>query len=165
MEYIHTVDMPERIKKIQSSGTKNIISHNAKNPQDKLKYLVVVIDEYSSLVNKASMMGKKIRDTFEKNLCNLIFTARSFGIHIVVATQYPTANYVTSALKENLPFRVSFRLLSHTGSQTILDRSGAEDLLGMGDMLMMTANDLLRLQGFFISDEELIDFIEKKKKE
>lgn len=165
LEYIRTVDMPERIKKIQSSGTKNIISHNAKNPQDKLKYLVVVIDEYSALVNKASMKGKKVRDNFEKNLCTLVFTARSFGIHIVVATQYPTANYVTSALKENLPFRVSFRLLSHTGSQTILDRSGAEDLLGKGDMLMMTESDLLRLQGFFISDEELIDFIEKKKRE
>lgn len=165
LEYIRTVDMPERIKKIQGSGTKNIISHNAKNPQDKLKYLVVVIDEYSALVNAATMKGKKVRDTFEKNLCTLVFTARSFGIHIVVATQYPTANYVTSALKVNLPFRVSFRLPSHTDSQTILDRSGAEDLLGKGDMLMMTESDLLRLQGFFISDEELIDFIEKKKKE
>ena len=163
LEHIRTVDMPERIKKIQGSGSKNIISHNERNPQDKLKYLVVVIDEYSALVNAASMKGKKVRDTFEKNLCTLVFMARSFGIHIVVATQYPTANYVTSALKVNLPFRVSFRLPSHTDSQTILDRSGAEDLLGKGDMLMMTESDVLRMQGFFISDEELIDFIEKKK--
>ena len=165
LEHIRTVDMPERIKKIQGSGSKNIISHNERNPQDKLKYLVVVIDEYSALVNAASMKGKKVRDTFEKNLCTLVFMARSFGIHIVVATQYPTANYVTSALKVNLPFRVSFRLPSHTDSQTILDRSGAEDLLGKGDMLMLTESDLLRLQGFYISDGELIDFIEKKKKE
>lgn len=165
LEHIRTVDMPERIKKIQGSGSKNIISHNERNPHDKLKYLVVVIDEYSALVNAASMKGKKVRDTFEKNLCTLVFMARSFGIHIVVATQYPTANYVTSALKVNLPFRVSFRLPSHTDSQTILDRSGAEDLLGKGDMLMLTESDLLRLQGFYISDGELIDFIEKKKKE
>ena len=163
LEHIRTVDMPERIKKIQGSGSKNIISHNERNPQDKLKYLVVVIDEYSALVNAASMKGKKVRDTFEKNLCTLVFMARSFGIHIVVATQYPTANYVTSALKVNLPFRVSFRLPSHTDSQTILDRSGAEDLLGKGDMLMLTESDLLRLQGYYISDGELIDFIEKKK--
>ena len=163
LEYIRTVDMPERIEKIKASGSKDICSYNEKNPDNKMKYLVVVIDEYSALVNAATMQGKKIRDAFEKNLCSLVFMARSFGIHIIVATQYPTANYVTSALKVNLPFRVSFKLPSHTDSQTILDRSGAEDLLGKGDMLMLTDSDILRMQGFFISEQEVKDYIELKK--
>jgi len=115
------------------------------------------------LVNAATMQGKKVRDSFEKNLCSLVFMARSFGIHVIVATQYPTANYVTSALKANLPFRVSFKLPSHTDSQTILDRSGAEDLLGKGDMLMLTDSDVLRMQGFFIPEQQVKDYIDSKK--
>ena len=163
LEQIRTVDMPDRIEKIKASGSKDIASYNTKNQDHKMKYLVVVIDEYSALVNAADMQGKKIRDSFEKNLCTLVYMARSFGIHVVISTQYPTANYVTSSLKANLPFRVSFRLPSHTDSQTILDRSGAEDLLGKGDMLMLTDSDTLRMQGFFITEEQLIDFIDSKK--
>jgi S-DNA-T family DNA segregation ATPase FtsK/SpoIIIE len=72
---------------------------------------------------------------------------------------------VTSSIKAVLPYRVSFRLPSHIDSQTILDRSGAEDLLGKGDMLMKTDNDLLRLQGFYISEEELVSFLESKRNE
>ena len=163
LEHIRTVDMPERIEKIKASGSKDIASYNEKNPNNKMKYLVVVIDEYSALVNAATMQGKKVRDSFEKNLCSLVFMARSFGIHVIVATQYPTANYVTSALKANLPFRVSFKLPSHTDSQTILDRSGAEDLLGKGDMLMLTDSDVLRMQGFFIPEQQVKDYIDSKK--
>ncbi len=163
LEHIRTVDMPERIEKIKAAGSKDIASYNEKNPNNKMKYLVVVIDEYSALVNAATMQGKKVRDSFEKNLCSLVFMARSFGIHVIVATQYPTANYVTSALKVNLPFRVSFKLPSHTDSQTILDRSGAEDLLGKGDMLMLTDSDILRMQGFFIPEQEVKDYIDSKK--
>lgn len=163
LEHIRTVDMPERIEKIKASGSKDILSYNEKNPDNKMKYLVVVIDEYSALVNAATMQGKKVRDSFEKNLCSLVFMARSFGIHVIVATQYPTANYVTSALKANLPFRVSFKLPTHTESQTVLDRSGAEDLLGKGDMLMLTDSDVLRMQGFFISEQEVKNYVESKK--
>ena len=90
--------------------------------------------------------------------------ARSFGIQLVVATQHPTANYVTSSLKANLPFRVSFRLPSHTDSMTILDRTGAEDLLGKGDMLMLTDSDILRMQGFYIEEDELVEYIKRKKR-
>lgn len=164
LEHIRTVDMPERIEKIKASGSKNIASYNAKNPSNKMKYLVVVIDEYSALVNAADMQGKKIRDAFEKNLCTLVYMARSFGIQLVVATQHPTANYVTSSLKANLPFRVSFRLPSHTDSMTILDRTGAEDLLGKGDMLMLTDSDILRMQGFYIEEDELVEYIKRKKR-
>lgn len=163
LERVRTVDVPERIAKIQSSRSKNILQHNEKCPDDKLKHLVIVIDEYSALVNAASLQGKKIRDEFEKNLCTLVFMARAYGIHLIVATQYPTATYVTSALKSNLPFRVAFRLPSHTDSMTILDRTGAEDLLGNGDMLMLSDEGLTRLQGCFISEDEIIEFVNSKK--
>lgn len=163
LERVRTVDVPERIAKIQSSRSKNILQHNEKCSGDKLKHLVIVIDEYSALVNAASLQGKKVRDEFEKNLCTLVFMARAYGIHLIVATQYPTATYVTSALKSNLPFRVAFRLPSHTDSMTILDRTGAEDLLGNGDMLMLSDEGLTRLQGCFISGDEIIEFVDSKK--
>ena len=86
------------------------------------------------------------------------------GIHLVIATQRPSANIVTGALKANIPFRVSFRLPSHTDSQTILDMSGAEDLLGKGDMLMVTDNEIMRMQGLYISESELEDIIKEYKK-
>ena len=163
LERIQKEDMPERRERIKSSGSKNIASYNSKNPSNKMKYLVVIIDEYSALVNAADLQGKKTRETFEKNLCSLVYVARSFGIHFIIATQYPTANYVTSSLKANLPFRVAFRLPSHTDSMTILDKTGAEDLLGKGDMLMQTESNLLRLQGFYIEEDVLVDYLKKKR--
>lgn len=163
LEYVRTIDIPARIAKIQSSKSKTIIQHNAKHPEDKLSYLIIVIDEYSALVNAASLKGKKVRDEFEKNLCTLVFMARAYGIHLIIATQYPTATYVTSALKSNLPFRVSFRLPSHTDSMTILDRTGAEDLLGNGDMLMLSDEGIIRLQGCCVSEEEIERIVEEKK--
>lgn len=128
-----------------------------------IKHLVIVIDEYSALVNAASIQGKKVRDEFEKNLCTLVFMARAYGIHLIVATQYPTATYVTPALKSNLPFRVAFRLPSYKDSMTILDRTGAEDLLGNGDMLLLADDGLTRLQGCYISTDELVEFVNSKK--
>ena len=161
LEHVRTVDIPARIAKIQSSKSKTILQHNEKCPEDKLNYLVIVIDEYSALVNAASLKGKKVRDEFEKNLCTLVFMARAYGIHLIIATQYPTATYVTSALKSNLPFRVSFRLPSHTDSMTILDRTGAEDLLGNGDMLMLSDEGLTRMQGCYVSEEEIECLVEE----
>ena len=163
LEKVRTVDIPERIAKIQSSHSKNILQHNEKCPEDKLKHLIIVIDEYSALVNAASLQGKKVRDEFEKNLCTLIFMARAYGIHLIIATQYPTATYVTPALKSNLPFRVAFRLPSYKDSMTILDRTGAEDLLGNGDMLLLSDNGMARLQGCYISEDELVEFVGSKK--
>lgn len=163
LEKVRTIDVPERIAKIQSSRSKNILQHNERCPDDKLKHLVIVIDEYSALVNAASLQGKKVRDEFEKNLCTLVFMARAYGIHLIVATQYPTATYVTPALKSNLPFRVAFRLPSYKDSMTILDRTGAEDLLGNGDMLLLSDDGLTRLQGCYISENELVEFVNSKK--
>lgn len=163
LEEVRTTDIPERIAKIRSSKSKNILQHNEKCPDDKLKHLVIVIDEYSALVNAASLQGKRVRDDFENNLCTLVFMARAYGIHLIIATQYPTATYVTTALKANLPFRVAFRLPSYKDSMTILDRTGAEDLLGNGDMLMLSDDGLTRLQGCYISEDEIIEFVNKKK--
>lgn len=163
LEYVRTVDIPERISKLQSSKSKTILQHNAKCPEDKLNYLVIIIDEYSVLVTVAGLKGKKVRDEFEKNLCTLVFMARAYGIHLIIATQYPTASYVTTALKSNLPFRVSFRLPSHMDSMTILDRTGAEDLLGNGDMLMLSDEGITRLQGCYVSEEDIEQMVKKRR--
>ena len=160
---INTVDKQERTDQIKAMNSRDIDSYNAKVTSGKMKRLVVVIDEYADLVQAAELQGKDVRKTFESNLCMLAQRVRNLGIHLVIATQQPRATIVTSQLKAVLPFRVSFRLPSHTDSQTILDRSGAEDLLGKGDMLMLTDSDMLRMQGFFITEDQLINFIESKK--
>lgn len=163
LETINAIDKQERTNTIKAANSRDIDSYNAKNPKNKMKRLVVVIDEYADLVQAAELQGKDVRKNFESNLCMLAQRVRNLGIHLVIATQQPRATIVTSSLKAVLPFRVSFRLPSHTDSQTILDRSGAEDLLGKGDMLMMTDSDTLRMQGFFITEEQLIDFIDSKR--
>lgn len=160
---INTVDKQERTEQIKAMNSRDIDSYNAKVASGKMKRLVVVIDEYADLVQAAELQGRDVRKTFESNLCMLAQRVRNLGIHLVIATQQPRATIVTSQLKAVLPFRVSFRLPSHTDSQTILDRSGAEDLLGKGDMLMLTDSDMLRMQGFFITEDQLIDFIDSKK--
>lgn len=163
LETINAIDKQDRTNTIREANSRDIDSYNAKNPNKKMKRLVVVIDEYADLVQAAELQGKDVRKNFESNLCMLAQRVRNLGIHLVIATQQPRATIVTSSLKAVLPFRVSFRLPSHTDSQTILDRSGAEDLLGKGDMLMMTDSDMLRMQGFFIPEDQLIDFIDSKK--
>lgn len=162
LETINAIDKQERTNLIRAANSRDIDSYNFKNPEKKMKRLVVIIDEYADLVQAAELQGKEVRKNFESNLCMLAQRVRNLGIHLVIATQQPRATIVTSSLKAVLPFRVSFRLPSHTDSQTILDRSGAEDLLGKGDMLMMTDSDTLRMQGFFITEEQLIDFITSK---
>ena len=162
LETINAIDKQERTNLIRAANSRDIDSYNSKNPEKKMKRLVVIIDEYADLVQAAELQGKEVRKNFESNLCMLAQRVRNLGIHLVIATQQPRATIVTSSLKAVLPFRVSFRLPSHTDSQTILDRSGAEDLLGKGDMLMMTDSDTLRMQGFFITEEQLIDFITSK---
>lgn len=160
LEQINTNDKELRTREIRSANCRDIDSYNAKNPERRMKRLVIIIDEYADLVQAAELQGKEVRKDFESNLCMLAQRVRNLGIHLVIATQQPRAAIVTSSLKSALPFRASFRLPSHVDSQTILDRSGAEDLLGKGDMLMKTDKDLLRLQGFFINEEELSGFLQ-----
>lgn len=164
LEAINTIDKQERTELLKTAGSRDIEAYNAKNPTHKMKRLVVVIDEYADLVQAAELQGRDVRKTFESNLCMLAQRVRNLGIHLVIATQQPRATIVTSTLKAVLPFRVSFRLPSHTDSQTILDKAGAEDLLGKGDMLMMTDSDTLRMQGFYISEEQLTEYTGHQKR-
>lgn len=159
LQIIDKEEKEKRTARLRASRSKDIESYNEKNPTTKMKRLVVVIDEYADLVTSASNISKTTRQEFETTLCRLAQRVRNLGIHLVIATQRPSANIVTGALKANIPFRVSFRLPSHTDSQTILDMPGAEDLLGKGDMLMVTDNDIMRMQGLFISEDELERFI------
>lgn len=160
LQQINSVDKEERTRLLRESRSRDIDSYNHKNPRNKIKRLVVVIDEYSDLIQVAEM--NETRKDFEKNLLMLLQRVRNLGIHFIIATQRPSAQIVTGALKANIPFRVSFRLPSHTDSQTILDMSGAENLLGKGDMLMVTETDTKRMQGLYISEEELESFLADK---
>ncbi len=160
LQQINSVDKEERTRRLRESRSRDIDSYNQKNPGNKMKRLVVVIDEYSDLIQAAEM--NETRKNFEKNLLMLLQRVRNLGIHFIIATQRPSAQIVTGALKANIPFRVSFRLPSHTDSQTILDMSGAENLLGKGDMLMVTETDTKRMQGLYISEEELESFLADK---
>lgn len=160
LQRINSVDKEERTAALRSCRSKDIDSYNLKNPDKKMKRLVIVIDEYSDLIQAAEMNGT--RKDFENNLLMLLQRVRNLGIHLIIATQRPSAQIVTGKLKAVIPFRVSFRLPSHTDSQTILDMSGAENLLGKGDMLMVTETDTKRMQGLYISETELEKFLETR---
>lgn len=162
LEQLNSEEKEQRTQIIRAANSRDIESYNSKNPTKSMKRLIVVIDEYADLVQAAELQGKEVRKNFETHLCMLAQRVRNLGIHLVIATQQPRATIVTSSLKAVLPYRASFRLPSHVDSQTILDRAGAEDLLGKGDMLLMTDSDLIRMQSFFISEEQLIEFIESK---
>ena len=162
LEQLNSEEKEQRTQIIRAANSRDIESYNSKNPNKPMKRLIVVIDEYADLVQAAELQGKEVRKNFETHLCMLAQRVRNLGIHLVIATQQPRATIVTSSLKAVLPYRASFRLPSHVDSQTILDRAGAEDLLGKGDMLLMTDSDLIRMQSFFISEEQLIEFIESK---
>lgn len=111
---------------------------------------------------KITTISQGKRKEFEKFLSMLAQKVRSLGIHLIIATQRPSANIVTGVLKANIPYRISFRLPSHTDSQTILDMPGAENLLGKGDMLMVTDSDTIRMQGLYISEDELDNFVKSR---
>lgn len=162
LQRINTTDKAERTALLRACRSKDIESYNHKNPDKKMKRLIIVIDEYSDLIQAAEMNGS--RKAFEKNLLMLLQRVRNLGIHLIIATQRPSTQIVTGALKAVIPFRVSFRLPSHTDSQTILDMPGAENLLGKGDMLMVTDSDTKRMQGLFVSEAELEEFLETKVK-
>lgn len=163
LELINSEEKEIRTQLIRSVNSRDIDSYNGKSPDKRMKRLVVIIDEYADLIQAAELQGKEVRRSFETNLCMLAQRVRNLGIHLVIATQQPRATIVTSSLKAVLPYRISFRLPSHVDSQTILDRAGAEDLLGKGDMLLMTDSDILRMQGFYVSEKQLLNFIESKK--
>lgn len=158
------VEMDERYDLLKAAHTRNIKEYNAKfiarklNPEKGhryMPYIVVLIDEFSDLIMTA---GKEV----EHPIARLAQLARAIGIHLIVATQRPSVNVITGMIKANFPARIAFRVLSKIDSRTILDASGADQLIGKGDMLISTGNDMLRLQCGFVDTpevEEICDFI------
>ena len=158
------IEMDERYELCKIANCRNIIEYNKKfisrklNPNKGhryLPYIVLVIDEFADLIMTA---GKEI----ETPIARLAQLARAIGIHLIVATQRPSVNVITGLIKANFPARVAFRVTSTTDSRTIMDAKGAEQLIGMGDMLISTGSDLTRLQCAFIDTpevERICDFI------
>ena len=144
-------EMDRRYQQLAAAGARNIVGYNRnKQGDEKLPYLVLIIDELADLM----MAGF---DEVEHILCRLAQLARAIGIHLVVATQRPSVDVVTGLIKANFPTRISFAVTSQVDSRTILDGGGAEKLLGKGDMLYMPteAAKPKRLQGCFVSDAEI----------
>lgn len=157
--------MEDRYETFSETGVKNIASYNEwvdkqkeKDPtfnQEKMYYLVVIIDELADLMLVAS---KEVEDS----IMRITQMARAAGIHLIVATQRPSTDVITGVVKANIPSRISFAVASQIDSRTILDMAGAEKLLGKGDMLYlpMGENSPRRIQGCFITDDEIARVIE-----
>ncbi len=149
-------EMDHRYREFAAVGVRNIEGYNrlaARGGEHKrLPYVVIVIDELADLMMLAA-------DEVERTLCRLAQLARATGIHLVVATQRPSVDVVTGLIKANFPTRISFMVTSQVDSRTILDTAGAEKLLGRGDMLYLPSDapKPLRLQGTYLSDEEIED--------
>lgn len=153
-------EMERRYQVLQDAGKRNITDYNATNSKSKLPYLVVVIDELADLMSVAA-------SEVEALIVRIAQMARAVGIHLIVATQRPSVNVITGLIKANITTRVAFSVASQMDSRTILDQGGAEKLLGMGDMLFISAelSKPKRIQGSFISEKEvrsLTDFIKKE---
>jgi len=148
-------EMEKRYKMLSSEGARNIDAYNVK--EFRMPYIVVIIDELADLMIVA-------RETIETNIQRLAQLSRAVGIHLVLATQRPSVDVITGVIKANFPARISFKVSSRVDSRTVLDFIGAERLIGKGDMLFTKAGLVkpLRLQGCFVSDEDigkLIEFI------
>lgn len=143
-------EMERRYKYLSDLNLKDIKKHNEIYSNNKLPYIVIVIDELADLMMVAS-------NSVEISIARIAQKARAIGIHLIVATQRPSTDVVTGMIKANLPSRISFTLRSNVDSRTILDQIGAEKLLGNGDMLLLengTAK-LERIQGAYILDDEI----------
>ena len=150
-------EMDNRYEMLKNAKCRNIKEYNQKfkkrvlNPRDGHKYipyLVLIIDEFADLIMTT---GKEV----ETNIARLAQMARAVGIHLVLATQRPSVNVITGLIKANIPARISFRVTSKIDSRTILDSSGAEQLIGRGDMLFSQGSDLTRLQCGFVDTPEI----------
>ncbi len=151
------IEMDDRLSLLKDAGCRNLKEYNKKfiqrnlNPQKGhryLPYIVLVIDELADLMVTA---GKEI----ENPIARLAAVARAIGIHLILATQRPSVNVITGVIKANFPARLSFRVTSKIDSRTILDMGGADQLVGMGDMLFSLGSELIRLQCPFIDTAEV----------
>lgn len=153
-------EMHERYKLLQAAKMRNISSYNSAVIVNKMPYIVLIIDEFAALM---SLAAKEV----EAAIVSLAQMARAVGIHLILATQRPSVDVITGLIKANITSRIAFAVASAMDSKTILDSSGAEKLLGKGDMLFMTAeiSKPRRIQGAYVTDEEIkdvMDFIKEK---
>ena len=151
------IEMDTRYDLLKKAGCRNIKEYNAKfinrqlNPEKGhrfMPYIVIIIDEFGDLIMTA---GKEV----ELPICRIAQLARAVGIHAIIATQRPTTNIITGTIKANFPARVAFRVASMMDSRTILDRPGAQQLIGKGDMLYLQGNDPTRVQCAFVDTPEV----------
>lgn len=156
------VEMDERYDLLKKAEVRNIKEYNTKfikrklNPEKGHKYLpyiVLVVDEFADLIMTA---GKEV----ETPIARLAQLARAIGIHLIIATQRPSVNIITGVIKANFPARIAFRVSSKIDSRTILDAGGADQLIGRGDMLLSTGNDIIRLQCGFVDTPEVGEITE-----
>ena len=173
-----TRQMDERYDILASVGVRSIGAYNRLGEEEirarlgddvdydrvpfRLPYIVIIIDELADLM----MMSSK---NIEASITRLAQKSRAVGLHAVLATQRPSVDVITGLIKSNLPTRISFKVTSKVDSRTILDRNGAEKLLGSGDMLFLApgTSSLVRAQGTFLSDEEIgrvVDFVKRQRK-
>ena len=151
------VEMDDRYELLMAAGERNIKDYNKKfiarklNPENGhrfMPYIVVVIDEYGDLIMTA---GKEI----ELPIARIAQKARAVGIHMIIATQRPTTNIITGTIKANFPARIAFKVAQGIDSKTILDRMGANQLIGRGDMLFLQGNEPIRVQCAFVDTPEV----------
>jgi len=162
------IEMDARYDLLKAAHVRNIKEYNEKfvarrlNPNKGhkfLPYIVVIVDEFADLIMTA---GREIENPIQR----LAQLARAVGIHLIIATQRPTTNIITGVIKANFPARIAFRVTSMIDSRTILDSPGANQLIGKGDMLISTGNDMVRLQCAFVDTpevERITDFIGNQK--
>ncbi len=156
-------EMERRYRLLAEKGNKNIESYNKAAPEaERLPYIVVIIDELADLM---MTVAREVEDS----IMRLAQMARASGIHLIVATQRPSVDVITGLIKANLPSRISFQVSSKTDSRTILDANGAENLLGMGDMLFQPpgSSHIVRAHGCYVSEAEIkrvVDFVKKQGK-
>ena len=158
-------EMDRRYKAFYAAGVRNLEAFNVKASRaqkeiEKLPYIVIIIDELADLMMVAA-------NEVETTICRIAQMARATGIHLVIATQRPSVDVITGLIKANIPSRISFAVATQVDSRVILDMSGAEKLLGKGDMLYHPIGSMkpFRLQGAFVSDnevEKITEFIKKQ---
>ena len=161
------IEMEDRYKLLKNAHVKNLEEYNTKikdgklNPADGhrfLPYIVVVVDEFGDLV---MVKGKNVM----LPIARLAQKARAVGMHVIIATQRPSTDVITGIIKANFPARMSFKVSSGVDSKTILDTTGAQQLIGRGDMLIFNNSEMVRVQCAFIDTpevEDICDYIEKQ---
>ncbi|MDE6811138.1 MAG: DNA translocase FtsK [Muribaculaceae bacterium] len=161
------VEMDNRYKLLRTAGVRNIEEYNTKYERNMLNdseghrflpYIVLVVDEFADLIMTS---GKEV----ETPIARLAQKARAIGIHVIIATQRPSTNVITGIIKANFPVRIAFRVSSGIDSKTILDTTGAQQLIGKGDMLISNNSEMVRVQCAFIDTpevEEVCNYIQSQ---